>query len=295
MPVLGPPPRRDGPMFVYGLLKPDELAFSVIEQFVSSTSESTVRGTLWLRDGLPLLDPGGNSQVAGWLVWFDLHRLGDAWRAVSSFEPATQYLWATVTAASGQGKDVIANVLRGQQIGVGTAKDTVQEWSARLDPVLTEGLAEVGRIVEDAAPKGVPSQPDTPDLWRTFFRLQAAYLLLWSVVERYTALRYGPSMRPTKRVKQLDWDKRFRQAVAAAGAKPGEVVDSRDPQKTYPLAADGSGAAEYYYAVRSNLSHRGKGAFKDAQLVHKAVTELSSAMKILLELEVQSSQVRPVG
>jgi len=39
-------------------------------------------------------------------------------------------------------------------------------------------------------------QPDDPKFWRVFFRLQAAYLLLWSVVERYAALRYGPGLRP---------------------------------------------------------------------------------------------------
>jgi hypothetical protein len=49
------------------------------------------------------------------------------------------------------------------------------------------------------------------------------------------------------------------------------------------LEADGTGAARYYYQVRSNLSHRGKSAFRDAQLVHKSVTELADVMRILLE------------
>jgi hypothetical protein len=39
-------------------------------------------------------------------------------------------------------------------------------------------------------------------------------------------------------------------------------------------------------AVRSNLSHRGKSAFQDVQLVHKAVTELRRAMRILLDRQL---------
>ena len=81
-------------------------------------------------------------------------------------------------------------------------------------------------------------------------------------------------------------DAAFLKAVADAGAKPGVVVDSRDPGRRHRLAADGTGAAEYFYQVRSNLSHRGKSAFQDAQLVHKAVTELRRAMRILLDRQL---------
>jgi hypothetical protein len=41
--------------------------------------------------------------------------------------------------------------------------------------------------------------------------------------------------------------------------------------------------------VRSNLSHRGKSAFQDAQLVHKAVTELRRAMEILLDRQLSAA------
>ena len=54
------------------------------------------------------------------------------------------------------------------------------------------------------------------------------------------------------------------------------------------MAADGTGAAEYFYRIRSNLSHRGKSAFQDARLVYKAATELLRAMQILLERQLPS-------
>jgi len=48
-------------------------------------------------------------------------------------------------------------------------------------------------------------------------------------------------------------DEAFRAAVLVSGTKPDVVVDSRDPERKYRLAADGKGAAAYFHVVRSNL------------------------------------------
>ncbi len=70
------------------------------------------------------------------------------------------------------------------------------------------------------------------------------------------------------------------------GAGVDSVVDSRNPSVKIELRPDGAGGAKYYYAVRSNLSHRGKGTFRDARLVLKAVVELHDAMLELLAQHV---------
>lgn len=203
MPTLKKPDVLTFPFFTYGLLKPGELAFSLMEPFVVRLDRAVAHGTLRLRDGLPLFDPAPDGQVAGWLLWFDQARLGEAWSAVGSFEPARQYEWRVVETRSEEEEEIRANVLQGVLIDVGTAQESVQEWSATRDPVFKEGLDEVRHLLDEAAPDGVETQPDTPRLWRTFFRLQAAYLLLWSIVERYTALRFGPAVRPGDRVTLL--------------------------------------------------------------------------------------------
>jgi hypothetical protein len=216
MPTVGQPDDLALPFFAYGLLKPGELAFPQLGAFVSRRDRAMARGTLWLRDGIPLFDPDQHGQVSGWLLWFDPSRLDDAWSVVCSFEPATQYKWGIATTFSGQ-EEIAANVLEGRRVRTGSAEENVQQWSARLDPVFTEGLDEVRRVVDDVVPDGVGPQPDTPQLWHSFFRLQAAYLLLWSIFERYTALRFGPGRKPWPRVVRLGKDPSFREAVAAAG------------------------------------------------------------------------------
>lgn len=289
---MDPPDDLARPFFVYGLLKPGEFAFPLVEPFVARKERAGVAGALRLRDGIPLLDPGASGIVAGWLLHFDPARLGDAWPVVCSFEPSAQYRWQVAGARSAE-QVIAANVLVGRKLGNGTAAETVQDWSAQYDPVFKEGLAEVQRLVREAAPDGVAAQPDTPELWQLFFRLQAAYLLLWSIVERYTAFRFGPAIEPGQRVAQLNKDAAFRAAVMASGAEPDVVIDCRDPETRHRLAADGGGAARYFYQVRSNLSHRGKSAFRDARLVYKAVTELKAAMQILLDRQLPDAAELP--
>ncbi|MEU8337887.1 hypothetical protein [Micromonospora sp. WMMA1976] len=288
MPSLLPPQDQDLPLFVYGSLKPGELAFGLIKPFVDygRLVEATAAGVIRLRDGLPLLDSLAAGRVRGFLLFFRAGKADEAWSLVTDFEPGTQYSWETTEAVTDDGRRVAANVLAGTKLQRGVSGDPLLEWSARHDPVLGEGLAEVRRLVWESAPNGVQAQPDGPDFWRQFFRLQASYLLLWSVVERYTALRYGPARDPWPRVCLLDEDLAFQAALETVTAKPDSVVDSRKPTEKFALKADFTGGARYYYQIRSNLSHRGKSAFRDARLVLKAVVELHDAMLVLLAQHV---------
>ncbi|MBQ0994893.1 hypothetical protein KBX08_33105 [Micromonospora sp. H61] len=188
MPSLGSPQDRELPLFAYGSLRPGELAFSLIEPLVSRHVEATAAGVIRMRDGLPLLDPSATGRVQGSLLFFPAGKLEEAWQIVASFEPVTQYRWKTTIAMTQDGRSINANVLAGAELQSGVSGDPVPEWSVGHDPVFGEGLAEVRRLVMEVAPHVVPAQPDSPQFWRQFFRLQASYLLLWSVVERYTAL-----------------------------------------------------------------------------------------------------------
>lgn len=285
VPGLGEPRDPDGPLFVYGLLQPGELAYSLIAEHVADSLPGTVSGCLRLRDGLPLLDASVTGQVLGHLLRFDPPTRRQSWEVVAGFEPGSQYQYDTV-AVDLDGEQVQANALVGRQLGRGTAPEMTDRWSAAFDPVFVEGLAEVLTMTIEAAPEGVAVQPDQPELWHQFFRLQAAYLLLWAVVERYTAFRYGPGLAAGERVGCLGRDATFQAAVVEAGAVPDVVYDSRTPANKDQLRADGSGAADYFYRVRSNLSHRGKSAFRDGQLVFKTLVELHDAMRLLLARQV---------
>lgn len=79
-----------------------------------------------------------------------------------------------------------------------------------------------------------------------------------------------------KRVKLLGRDSRFAEAVKRQIPVLGDrVTDSRNPETRYRLDPANPGKCVlYYYQVRSNLNHRGKGAFRDGNLVRKSLVEL---------------------
>lgn len=231
------------------------------------------------------MDREGAGHVSGHILWFDPTYKTEAWDAVAAFEPGSQYRFDTTDVDLGT-RLIAANVLVGRQLNRGTADEEVNHWSVAFDPVFVEGLAEVYAMTIAAAPDGVAVQPDHIGFWRQFFQLQAAYLLLWAAVERYTALRFGPDLEPGQRIGLLGRDTDFTDAVVRAGAPRGVVYDSRRPSHRDEVRPDGTGAVQYFYRVRSNLSHRGKSAFRDGQLVYRALVELHDSFRILLAQQV---------
>lgn len=281
------PHDADLPFFVYGLLQPGELAHEQIARFVETAEAASAPGRLWVRDGLPLFQTDDEVElihpevVHGHLLGFNPAEKDDAWRAVCLFEPRKHYSWGVVDIERSTGETCRANVLLGRKLGRGVTGEPVHRWIARRDPVLNLAPEVANSLARDALAERDSSHP-TPD-WEMFFRMQAAYLLLWSVVERYTALRFGPALDPYDRVKRLDADELFRSCAATVGIEPRKVVDSRDPETRVSVTADGKDAARLYYQVRSNLAHRGKGAYAEFHLVTISFTELHQTMELLLK------------
>jgi hypothetical protein len=271
------------PFFSYGVFKPGEFAYRQLESLVDDRPESaTVSGSLWLRDGLPLLEPGTEGSVAGCLLEFKPGKEADAYALVSKVEPGEHYEWMTVEVTSA-GKHRGANALRGLLPSEFSAPFEGYEWTGRQDPVFNEAIKLLHESVkEHAETKFVSVPPESLD-WNRFYRLQMAYLLLWSAIERFAALAYGPRLAPTQKVAQLGGDPLFGKALGSV-SRTGRVCDSRDPKAVYTLdRTNPKSSAEYYYQVRCNLSHRGKGAWGDAELVRTSLKELLSIFESMLK------------
>ena len=282
---LRTPNRCDLPYFAYGTFKPGELAFQQLKEHVDgSPVPAELKGQLLIRDGLPLLDlVGGDVVVKGYLLRFKSDMSDDAYEVISRFEPHTHYSWQEVTLSS---PSAAANVLVGRRLGRGRTQ-LLEEgmWSFRLDPVFKHGF----NIVRDVARQlgAQEFRSDAPDAfdWPRFFRLQMAYLLLWSGVERLSTIAYGPALEPGERLRRLSDDPVFQQALTRIVKRTDEVYDSRDPERRYHLdPGNPSSSLNYYYTVRSNLSHRGKGAWADGEIVRHSLHELLCVVEELLSV-----------
>jgi hypothetical protein len=265
------PANVDRPFFAYGLFRPGQLAFFQLRELVSKVIEpAQVAGSLLLRDGLPIIDPAGHGYTTGALLVFFSEQAEEAYDRISAMEPDKHYRWQQV-----QVDGTCANVLVGRSPAKGSVPCEDEEWNGWDDPLFTAALDVVEEILT--------SQNFTWDL-KPLFRLQMAYLLLWSSIERYVSLRYHLGDKVSQKVSQLAREPAFaeglrrhvkdRRAVYRAD-RPGDkiVLDPRLPDK----------AVGYYYQVRSNITHRGKGAVLDYELLENSLAELLPIFRDVLK------------
>jgi hypothetical protein len=153
-------------------------------------------------------------------------------------------------------------------------------------------VLEVKAVADKEGLKEFESAPPDSFDWPRLFRLQMAYLLLWSAIERYTALCFGPDLKPLDRVKLLGEQPLFKESLAQVLQREDKVVDSRDSKHSFRLsAANPLSSCKYFYQVRCNLGHRGKGAWSDGEKVRLALNELLRIFELILKGSVQSREV----
>lgn len=258
---MNPPSDQTLHFFAYGVFKPGELAFLQVKDLVAECSDCSMRGTLRIRDGLPIASPEDQGEIRGTLIKFHPTSENEAYRRIAELEPDNQYRWETVTLGLGK-----ANFLAGRSPKKGSVHPD-EEWSGRNDPLFTVALDVVSETLE----KNRRFEWDLKPL----FRLEMAYLLLWTSIERYASLRYHLGDKATKKVLNLASEPAFQAALLQHVHERREVQRADDPTGKCLLAASvPAKALAYYYQVRSNLVHRGKGVPHDHERLEKSLDEL---------------------
>lgn len=191
-------------------------------------------------------------------------------------EPDKHYRWHVAPV-----EGTPANVLVGRSPSKGSDHFEHAEWNGWSDPLFTDALDGVEETL------GSPGLLVIDQDLKPLFRLQMAYLLLWSSIERYLSLRYHLGEKPNEKVRHLAGEAAFatglhahidekrRGEVVYRADRPGEkeVLDPESPEK----------AVRYYYQVRSNITHRGKGVVRDYDLLHDSLAELLPIFREVLE------------
>jgi hypothetical protein len=253
------------PFFAYGLLKPGQPAFVQIRDYVAVAGCVTARapGDLLIQDGLPILKKTDNKTTEGVLVTFkDKLSARKAYKTISAFEPAAIYEWDTVVVANQR-----ANVLYAAHPEAGNPIDW-PDWDG-WDGALFEVALQV---VEETRQQASRSRN-----YHRLFRLQMAYLLLWSAIERYVTFRYRAGDWIEKLSAEKGFAKLVEQHVPKAIGQPPRVVNVRDPGgEVFRLdPSQPSECLRFYRQVRHNVTHRGKsGPGRDEKLLEDSLAQL---------------------
>lgn len=259
------------PFFAYGIFKPFEISHFQIKDFVKETEEITITGRLLVRDGLPIFDSRGGESVSGTLIYFNSDKQSEAYQRISEIEPDKHYYWENHD-HNGQ----LINILYGKSPEKGSEFLDEQKLNSWEDPLFNSALDVVKETLRANLKFNKNLQP--------MFRLQMGYLLLWSSIERYVSLRYHLADGAYKKIMNLAEEHSFENALKNVVNRKDKVYRADKPIENYELDnTDAKKSLEYYYQIRSNITHRGKGINKDHVKVQKSLSELLEIFNQVLE------------
>jgi len=270
------------PFFAYGLYRPGQPAFFQLRELVKEiVVPARVSGSLHLRDGLPIIDPTGLGTVQGARLTFISDGAEEAYGRISKMEPDKHYRWQETHTDD----EVLVNILVGRSPEKGSVPCEDPEWNGWTDPLFTAAL--------DVVAETLASQEFDWNL-KPLFRLQMAYLLLWASIERYVSLRYHLGEKATEKVGYLAREPAFAEGLRQHVREKREVYRAHRPQDRAVLDREfPAKAVDYYYQVRSNITHRGKGVVRDYDVLRDCLTELLPIFRRVLEAAQHDARVLP--
>lgn len=278
---MKPPDDVSRPFFAYGLFKPGQLAYFQLRSYVSSVPlPASISGELVERDGLPIYDPNGRGSVTGALLTFKRDHAADAYNRIAGIEPDKQYVWKDADIDG-----LTVNVLVGKSPRKGSAPLETPDWDGWADPLFGAALEVVEETAESASFNW--------DL-RSLFKLQMAYLLLWTSIERYLSLRYRLRGDVMTKISRIAGEPEFGHALTDYAKVSRRVQRADRPDQ--PIGLDPGNpqkAVQYYYQVRSNITHRGKAAVRDYDTLKDSLTELLPIFRAVLAAAEADAQQAP--
>ena len=289
--TVGRPPDVALPFFAYGIFRSNEIAWPRIKDYVESFTNSKVDDwVIRLRNGLPILVAQSGGDVDGDCVRFSDPQT--AYDIIGSSEPSGEYKWETIVGQS----EAKFNALVAVKPGRGFSEEPIASWTSAQDPSFVHGMAAVFSVVTAERESLLVNKPwqDFPEDWDAFFRLQGAFLVLWSIVERLAAFRFGAeydSKKTTAKIYALAEIPEFQNAIVDADIKSQVVYSVREnkPKRTRKdqdpedQTADPATALKAWYQIRSNITHRGKSAKSDNAIVLTSTIDLYNVTYLYLK------------
>ena len=256
------------PFFSYGIFKPGQLGYYRIENYVENKKISCyVNRRLLTRDGIPILHDSEEGFTEGALLKFSDDNKKKAYQSITDIEPDHHYKWGTINATVNREKEISANVLFGKRPNRGSTPADENNYDGKKDPLFNDALDLIREIIDR-------SRHFNSEV-KKIFELQMAYMLLWTVLERYTTVRYELNQAPIERIYQLKDDPNFCKALKEVVERKRTVFRSDNPRTRVVLDPDKpKNAINYYYQIRSNIVHRGKAIYDDYNILFPSINEL---------------------
>src|SRR5262249_54943233 len=157
----------------------------------------------------------------------------------ASIEPDKLYRWEIVDVHKAR-KRMKANVLYGRKPSRGSHPLEDDKWDGSKEPLFDSAL----NVVQETLEQNRRFEWDLKPL----FRLQMAYMLLWTAIERFAAFKYHLGERATEKVFQLASEPAFNSGLGEIVKEKREVFRADDPDTKETLdPTNPNKALKYYY------------------------------------------------
>ena len=109
-------------------------------------------------------------------------------------------------------------------------------------------------------------------------------MLLWTIIERFCAIKYG-NLSPGEKLKKLSYDEEIDwEILKKIIIRDDTIVPSNQSRTNVKLSGNSTPhqSLNYYYSLRSNMVHRGKDVFSDLERIDSAFDELLKITKYII-------------
>jgi len=287
------------PLFVYGSLKPGEIGYEQIAEMVSDFKDAEISGySLYIRDGLPIIKDSDNlsSTVKGVLLTPNKQNIESFWKTINDYEGTSNYRRFDGAEVMIGSERVSASVFVGRKMEKSNPEPLKIPWTSKLDPIFAHSFPLTHQKICSTQLGFSDAEHNSLNYWKQINELLGQYLLLVSILEHLTVLKYGGAkgQDPMIRIQKLQdsvSNSGIIQTLIDDGYIPAfGVRDSRDVEQGLS-STNPDKTLLAWYQVRSNLQHRGKSSTRDADFVQKACIGLTNFLMSYLKNEISGIEV----
>jgi hypothetical protein len=279
--------------FLYGTLKPGQIAHYLIEDFVDA--DKTVDAVLpdhylAIRDGLPfaypfdLENPDGKElmPLSGFLVYPKDGEASKLDEIINEYEGSKLYKRELGVVITSGGERVGASFYAVKKARNRTAREVFDgNWRITDDPILGYGLPmlveEIKKLNLENAQKWPANMPD--EYWPLMWKVQGMYANLNSVLERFCRFYFGSNASIEKGPEGMDKLWRTNPKRLSLELPEVQVHSAKEASKS-KIFRSAEQPFSTWYQVRNNMVHAGKDGYEDLETIIGATVGM---MKVLPE------------
>ena len=269
------------PYFAYGLFKPNQLAYNKIHDLVLKHHSSKIKAEMYIKDGIVLLKINENTKttINGELFYFKKGDEKEAYDRIRVFEPKKFYKWQKTTVIINN-QEVKANVLVG--VNIKNSKLLSQNNFEYEDPFFNEALNEIELILNEDEKNQQNNEWINSDNIQHIFRLQMAYLLLWTCIKRFSFLKYPLIDNTNNQYKLIAKEPAFEKTLKNLVKEKRQIYSSNYLNESILNPESPEKSLDYYHDLRFYGVHK-ETVLEDYKIIKSSLKELLIIFKEIIE------------